>query len=858
MSDIGRETLSVRTKQLVWLTSAATIALLALPAAAQAQDQNPADNDATTNGDPEIIVMARKQAETLQEVPLTVTAISNQTLENYGVNQVADVVSRVPTLSVQVGGSGSGGSIALRGVGSSAISASFDSAVAFDFDGVVISTMRLVQAGFFDVKQIDVLKGPQSLFFGKSASAGVFSLHSADPTQSWEVGGKASYEFEERGYVLGGYISGPLSETLGVRLAAQYNDVKRYNQIQSGIPTVNPNRGNTDFVSRLTLAWEPSDRFKANLKLNYVTNRNDGAIAFQDVNCGANGRADEVVLLGGAIAIPSGADCNNKDKFFAVSDPSATQTTKFPDGSAGVGRYPGHAFGRTNIFFGRLNWDLELNDYLKLSSVSGILKLDAIDFDSYSSVGVGPARNPNGVPVAAIAPLLAAVNTVGSAQGFGSSDPRNKTDQYSQEIRLASDLSGNFNFMLGAFYEYRDIDFNTSQQGVNISIIALDPITGNSYDWYKKHKTKTDAYSVFGSATLDLTDKLELAGGLRWTKERKVNTISVPYVHLFLSSGPAFIDSGFFSGPIVFKDTNLSPEVSLRYKISNDVNLYAAYKTGYKSGGIDNSALPSSNLLGFSDPDPAVRAAVANGLIYKSETAKGGEVGAKMQFADRSITLNASAFYYVFTNLQLQNFNATTIQFVTFNASELTSKGLDFDFAWRTPVEGLNFSGSLAVTNAKFTKPLISAITGEDLNGRRASRAPSLAGNIAFDWSTPITEGVALGLNGNMQYSGSYFTANTSNKVLGQQPVVGDLKQKSFATFDGSISIGDPDHRWKLALVGVNLTNKIYALTSGGRPFLTGVPLGTPGSANFVPVGDDLNVNYNRGRQVFVEASFRF
>ena len=842
------------------LLAGAAAGCLILPSVAYAQAAADENNDADT-----IYVLARKQTETLQEVPVTVTAVTTETLDNYGVNQVADVASRIPTLNVQVGGSGSGGSISLRGVGSSAISASFDSAVAFDYDGVVISTMRLVQAGFFDVKQIDVLKGPQSLFFGKSASAGVFSLHSADPTKSWEVGGKASYEFEEKGYVVGGYISGPISDTLGVRVAAQYNDVSRYNQIQPGIPTITPNRGNKDFVGRVTLAWEPSDRFKANLKLNYVTNRNDGAIAFQDVNCGANGRADEVVLLGGAIAIPSGANCNNKDKFFAVSDPSATQTTKFPDGSAGVGRYPGHAFGRTNIFFGRLNWDLDLTDTLKFSSVSGVLKLDAIDFDSYSSVGVGQAFTPFApaavavAAVAGIAPRLAAVNTLGSPQGVGSSDPRNKTDQYSQEVRITSDFSGKFNFMLGAFYEYRDIQFNTSQQGVNISIIALDPITGNSYDWYKKHQTKTDAYSVFGSGTFDISDRLQLSGGLRWTKENKVNTITVPYVHLFLSSGPAFIDSGFFSGPIRFKDTNLSPEVSLRYKVSDDINLYAAYKTGYKSGGIDNSALPSSNLLGFADPNPAVRAAVANGLIYKSETAKGGEFGAKMQFADRSVRLNASAFYYVFTNLQLQNFNATTIQFVTFNASELTSKGLDLDFAWRTPVEGLGFSGAVAYTDAKFTKDLVSAITAENLRGRRASRAPRLSGNIAFDWSMPITEGIALGLNGNAQYSGAYFTANTSNAVNGPLAPSGDLKQKSFATFDGSISIGDPDKKWKLSLVGLNLTNKIVALTSGSRPFLAPVGgYGTPGAANFVPRGDDLNVNYNRGRQVFVEASFKF
>jgi iron complex outermembrane recepter protein len=844
----------------ITLLAGSAVACLAMPGIASAQEAE----DAADSG--EITVIARKSTETLQEVPVTVTAVTNETLETYGVNQVADVASRIPTLNVQVGGSGSGGSIALRGVGSSAISASFDSAVAFNIDGIVVSSMRLVQAGFFDVQQIEVLKGPQALYFGKSASAGVFSINSANPTSSWEVGGKASYEFEERGWVAGGYISGPLSDTLGVRVAAQYNDVKRYNQIQPGIPTVNPNRGLKDFVGRVTLAWEPSDRFKANLKLNYITNRNDGAIAFQDIHCGFNGRADEVVLLQGAIAIPSGADCNNKDKYLAVSDPSATQTTKFPDGSAGVGRYPGHAFGRTNIKFGRLNMDLDLSDTLTLSSVTGLLDFDAIDFDAYSAIGVGPAFSPltpllaDGIALAGvIAPRLGAVNTVGSPQGMGSSDPRNMTKQFSQEVRLASDFDGMFNFMVGAFYENRKIDFNTSQMAVNLSIIALDPATGNSYDWYKKHRTKTDTYSLFGSTTINLSEQLELTGGLRWTKETKVNTITVPYVHAFLV-GPAFIAGGFFSGPIPFKDSNLSPEVSLKYQVTDGINLYAAYKTGFKSGGIDNSALPSNSL------SQAATSGDFSSLIYKSETAKGGEVGAKMQFADRALTLNTSLFYYVFKNLQLQNFNSTTVQFVTFNASELTSKGADIDFRWRTPVEGLNFSGGLAYTSAKFTDDLIIArnpdpaynLASENLRGRNASRAPKLAGNVAFDWTVPVSDSLAFGLNGNMAYSSSYWTANNSNFTVQNRPF-GDFKQKSYVTFDGSVSIGDPDKKWKLSLIGINLTNELYALSGGTRPFAAGAGgLGTPGTETFVPAGDDLNLNYNRGRQVFVEASFKF
>ncbi|GAA0486474.1 hypothetical protein GCM10009096_31580 [Parasphingorhabdus litoris] len=834
--------------------SAASLALAGAAAPAHAQD-GAEDDDSNV-----ITVIARKQTETLQEVPVTVTAIGGDTLENFQVNEIADVVSRVPALNVQVGGSGSGGQISLRGVGSSNISASFDSAVAFDFDGVQISTMRLVQAGFFDVEQIDVLKGPQSLFFGKSASAGVFSVRSANPTPDWEIGGKAAYEFEEKGYTVSGYISGPLSDTLGVRVAAQFNDIEDYVDLAPGTPAFNPDgsvrdsRGLTNFVSRVTFQWDPFDNFNANLKLNYIKNENDGAIAHSDINCGANGVADPIVLLGGGIVVPSNADCNDTDGLYHHVDFAPALGAQLPVESSVADRFRnGIPFGETDIFFGRLSWDLDVSDSLTLSSVTGYLNLDAIDLDSYGYVGVGPGNTPFGV---------------------GGSDPRNRTEQFTQELRLASDYDGMFNFMIGAFYESREIDFDTSQQAVNISLASADPTlpiftipdptspvsgtnvpvfqglaqgSGGSFDWHKQHSTKTEALSFFGSVTLDLTDQLQLSGGIRWTDEQKVNTISVPYLHNLLEftsndpvtgdplpagvfvDSPGFVTEGFFSGPIKFSDSNFSPEVSLRYQATPDVNIYAAFKTGFKSGGIDNSALPSNSL------QAAAAAGNFDSLIYESETGLGGEIGVKSQFADRTITANLSAFYYVFDDLQVQNFDAINIQFQTFNASQLTSKGLDLEWAWRTPVEGLSFSGALAYTDAKFSDTFITT-SGEDLDGRRAARAPEFAGNIAFDWSVPMSDAIELGLNGNLQYSGSYFTNEDS---------LTDLKQDSYVSIDGAISVGDPDGKWKLSLIGVNLTDEIWINTSGGRPFL-------PAD------GDDLVVTQNRGRQVFVEASFKF
>jgi iron complex outermembrane receptor protein len=807
----ARVVTSARGLRTALMCGAAVSGALALPSVAYAQDAETAE---TAPEDRVIIVQARRQNETLQEVPVTVTAIGGDTLQRFSIDQVADVTSRVPTLNVQSGGSGSGGQISLRGVGSSNISAAFDSAVAFEYDGVVVSTMRMVQAGFFDVEQIDVLRGPQSLFFGKSATAGVLSLRSANPTANWEVGMRASYEFEEKGYLLSGYISGPISDTLGVRVAAQFNDIDEFQLLQENTPAVNQQRGLTDFIGRLTLDWSPSDRFSANFKLQYTKNENDGAIGTAEINCGANGVADSVFLLSGGLQIPAGYNCITDDQRYYLTDAAGPLSGPVPGNSPADGRN-GVPFGETEIWFGRLQFDLELSDTLSLTSVTGLLNMDAIDYDPYSYGGFFPGPNGTRLP-----------------GGAGSSDPINQLEQYSQELRLASDFEGAFNFMLGAFYEDRTFVFDTSQQAVNISFLAPDPVTGFTYDWDKVHTTKTEALSFFGSAMIDLTDKLELSGGIRWTDETKVQTIAVPYLHTFLQ-GPGFVQPGFFSGPINFADDNISPEVTLRYQATDDINVFASYKTGFKSGGIDNSALPSNSL------SQAAISGNFGSLIFQSEEAEGGEVGFKSQWADRSVTLNATAFYYVFTDLQVQNFNASTIQFITSNAGELTTKGVDLEARWNTPVDGLNLSANLSYLDAKYTDTFLQAGGAGgaiDLDGRRGSQAPKWAGNIAADWSIPLNDNLELFLSGNAAYNDGYIT---------DEATLNDYVQPSFWLLDANVAIGHPDGNWKLSLVAQNLTDEIFTITTGGRPFLP-------------PGGDDFVMTQNRGRQVFAEISFKF
>ena len=828
------------------LASAAGIVGFALPQAALAQDATPQASEEEAVDGNAIIVTARKQDETLQEVPIMVAVVDGKTLSDYNVSKAEDVASRVPLLNVQVGGSGSGGTIALRGVGSSAISASFDSAVAFDFDGVQISTMRLVQAGFFDVGQIEVLKGPQSLYYGKSASAGVFSIKSAEPTSTWVIGGKAAYEFEEKGKVGSAYISGPLTDTLGIRVAAQYTDIDRYQRLQANTPAVNNPRGLKDFVGRVTLNWEPDEYFKANFKFQYVRNENDGAITQADIFCGANGRADEIYLLGGAVAIPAGYDCKIGNGKYFTPDVAPPLARKVPAPSKAVG-FNGVPFGETDLYFARLRLDANITDWLSLTSITGYADLDATDSDNFSYGGIGPAFSPlqalTGVPLSGRAPALAAINGPGVPLGVGGSDPRNALRQLSQELRLQTDLDGPINFMAGVFYENRRFIFDTSQQAVNISLILPDPITGNTFDYKKIHITKTDAFSVFGSLTWNPTEQIEVSGGVRYTDEQKINTINIPFVHAALPAA-AFLRSGFFSGPIRFNDKNVSPEATIKYTVSPDFNVFASYKTGFKSGGIDNSALPSNSL------GTAARTGDFSSLIYKSEKARGGEIGFKSELADNTVTLNGTVYYYTFKDLQIQISNATVVQFITLNAGKAETKGAELEFRWRPPVDGLQLTANLAYLQAKFKSFILpgpDVVFGTaddvDLSGRKLSRAPKFAGNVAFDYKAPIGESLALGLGGNVTFSDSYIT-NSARRS--------DFVQKSFATFDGRISFGDIDDLWRVALVGINLTDKIYTNTSGDRPFLA------PPNGFGVPTGDDIILNQNRGRQVFVEASVKF
>ena len=170
----------------------------------------------------EIIVTARQQEETLQDVPVTIAAMTEADLDRYNITNLVDAAKMVPNMVVAHGGSGNGSNLRLRGIGSSSISAAFDHSVAINLDGVVVNRGRFIHNSYLDMGQLEILKGPQSLYFGKSATAGVVSITTNDPGDEFEMEVSGGIEAEHEG-VFGEFIvSGPLGDTLGARLAVGF------------------------------------------------------------------------------------------------------------------------------------------------------------------------------------------------------------------------------------------------------------------------------------------------------------------------------------------------------------------------------------------------------------------------------------------------------------------------------------------------------------------------------------------------------------------------------------------------------------------------------------------------------------
>ncbi len=808
----------------------------------------------------EIIVTARQQAETLQDVPVTIAAMTEEDLDRYNITNLVDAAKMVPNMVISHGGSGNGASLRLRGIGSSSISAAFDHSVAINLDGVVVNRGRFIHNSYLDMAQLEILKGPQSLYFGKSATAGVASITTNDPGDEFEFQISGGVETEYEGTFGEIILSGPITDTFGARLAVGYieND-ELFENFSATNDTVNvPINGAARFYgdeslnARLTLVWDPSDTFTAKLKYSYSEYDNDGA---------GTAWAEDVCPEGAhePTAIPAATLVFNV--FQGVDDCRLNGNTSklnlHPALRAGLPG--GYDDGRPGLSqetdFVSLRWDWDFNENFTLTGITGYVDLEHDELDDYS-YGAG----------------------VFGGLHF------NFYESISQEFRLASNLDSPLNFQLGFLWQEIEQEFDAHQFAFNLPLVPQagadflaglggfasyaefidvvaaasgrpivapvdptnpfvgpDPFTGNGYDYNKDHFLDTDVLSFFAAFYWDINEKTELTFGARYTEEEKDGHIRIPYLHgaaaLFGFGAPPLIDG------LEFEDDNLSPEIAINYYINDDISVFAAYKEGFKSGGIDNSALPTAAL------NPAVNGGDFGFLEYESEEADGFEIGMKGAFLDGSLRLNATAFSYEYSDLQVQLFDSSTIQFQTFNASALETEGLEFDFLWQTNVDGLSFRGAWAWTDTTYSEDFINA-TGENLKGEDGAGTADITGFLGGTFDVPMSDAWRLSFSADARFTGDYAWTATLDP----------FEQDSFWIWDAAVSLYSDDGRHQFNLIGRNLGDEIYAIGGGAIPgrcpnFNPGPP---PTCNNTGPNSLDQAATTPLGRTVSLQYRFTF
>jgi len=703
-----------------------------------------------------------------------------------------------------------GTQISIRGIGTSSANPGIDQSVSLNLDGLQVTQGSAYSVGVFDMAQVEILKGPQALFFGKNSPGGVVAIRTADPGDKTEIIGRLAYEAAAREWRAEAIASGPVSDTLGLRLAARYSDFGGYFKNTAtplpGTGAVQPDRrfGQSETVYlRGTALFKPSDAFSARLKLTHTADRQTGGVPYQLVSC-----PDGLANYAGRQYFSSNEDCRaNRRNNIVDMDPGA-YSNLLTNG--------GRAYTNITQDFGTLELNYDIQPELTLTSVSGYFKL---------------ATNAlmNGTESGGAAPPLAAMK-------------RLRREEFTQEFRLSSDYSGPLNFTLGGFYQDGSLSNTILAAGNTLYGLPERLISGS-------HDVDIKSVSAFGQLRYKPSAQFEIAGGVRWTDEKRSD------------DARTLVGAAVVAVPVPkLRSKNWSPELTLSFFPTDDLTVFAALKQGYKSGSY-NLPVPVNP-----GQDPS----------FGDEKIQGGELGLKARLADRQIMLNLAGYYYKYKGLQV-GANETVpggLPIIrTINAGAARTYGVDFDFTYRPhSVEGLGLRGAVNWNHARFTRfanapcwggqtigegcnQAFNATTGrfqgQDLTGLSLPRAPDWQVNLGLDYELPVSNAMRLALAGDGQYSSRYL-AN-----LGRRP---DFYQQAFAKFNASVALKGKDDRWEVALIGNNLTDKLTTGSCGSLNYAGGqvAPGIISGAAAKGPAGsDELHCIFDRGREVWLRLTLR-
>jgi iron complex outermembrane recepter protein len=679
--------------------------LCSFPALAQTAAEEERD------GLSEITVTARKRVEDVQDVPVAVTGLSGEAIENRFVPDVRSIAKYIPNVQLgQVQFSGATLSASIRGLTFADIERSFEPAVATSIDGIFLASNTGALVDMFDVESIEVLRGPQGTLFGRNTIGGIINVRRSRPTG--ELGAKLSATVGSYGRRdFKGVINAPIVEG---KLAAKIGLYSiNSDSLTRSFATKKRDPGLDRFGFTGTLLFTPTENFEAILSYEYLKDRSNYP---QLVN----------QSLPGSLACDAFALCFNGPVTPGGTGPTIQQIYEDTNYTASFTDVPFKAPLTANNFTMNAKYSGENFDIV---SVTGLWKnADSLDIDNIGHQ---------------FAPEVALFHPVRELSG----------KQFSQELRFDSDFNGMFNIVAGVYY-FRS-SYRLERQDVFLLGGSTGPSPGTLVDTFSAGQ-KVTSYAAFAETYWKLSEATRLTIGGRYTKERKLFNVQKPAVPV-AEGGPYFCPDPTSAhvpcrtGKLTFN--KFTPRVSVDHKFGEDVMAYLSWSRGFRSGGWNGRPGSTPDTIGPYDP----------------ETVDSYELGLRSKFADNKALFNVTVFQTDYKNKQEDQITsnpvapATTITFVR-NAGEARFRGVEVEAQFK-PTSDIHFFASGGYLSGKYLKFLDAA--GVDIRANRILRyAPKWNVSIGTEVTVPVgSADDRFVIGANAKYLDDYATESTRDTV---------------------------------------------------------------------------------------------
>ena len=779
----------------------------------------------------DIIVTAQKREQSLQDVPIVVTTLSQTLLDDAGVKDIKDLQILTPGMTVTSTQSEASTTVRIRGAGTVGDNPGLESSVGIVIDGVYRSRNSVGFGDLGELSRIEVLKGPQGTLFGKNTSAGVINIITAQP--SFEPGIEAELTGGNFG-AIGGSVSvtGPLSEQVAGRLFVAKRQRDGFYNVDVGDgPRTNTEDQTQDYwTARGQLLILPSDSASIRLIADY-SKRDEfccGAVqtrvgpTYPFIDGLANGQGQAAPAAGFGTVPLTRTSYANRDTPQHIEDMglSAEATIDFDSIGATL----------TSVSSWR-DWSFQQGMDLDYTGADILYRAD----DGSNGYGVSNLTQEFR--------LAGTTDRFDWLVGlFGTTEDIYRDDGYS----LGADYTPYLSFYLTSALNAAVPAFGISPGripcftrpgqtvgGLTNCLAAGVGATGPGFSLgqaYGDHYSqRSDSVALFTNNTWRVTDSFDITAGLRYTYDKKrlmgiQDNLGANGAACGAALGNAAAITGllgaaassvlgvmclpqtnpFYENRRIsesFDDTNLSGTIKASWKPMDGWMLYGSYAKGYKGAGYNMDRVQTGVT-----PDAS--------LLFAAETVDSYELGLKTTLFNRTTLFNITYFDQTFENFQLNTFLGTA--FVVESIPELKSRGVDADLIWFAPIEGLSFQGGVTYTDAKYGNFTAADLSSPSrfaqlslLPGARASFAPewSLTGALTFDRS--LGGGLRGGFNLSAKYSTDY---NTGSDLLPYK------QQDAFAVVNGRISIGAEDERWVLDVWAQNLLDEDYTQVGFAAP----------------------------------------